>query len=230
MQFHHLQRQAGAQIPLVPVHHAEQAGDVVGQLRAAAEALVVDGREVILEADAGAHRTDRGENPLEHHIRRVGRRVVADEEGAAVEVQAAREGPPAHDADGVRAVAVLRARLRQVRRARLDVAERGVGIERERRVVEAPAALERVLAAGQFERGVGVLEARHERRRQRIEVVVAHAVIGRVVQRADEPCVGRDVDAALAHALAHVGAVGHVGEEPRVGTAAAAAAGAAVVR
>ena len=49
------------------------------------------------------------------------------------------------------------------------------------------------------------------------------------MQRADEPRVCRDVDATRAHAFAHVGAVGHLGEEPRIGTATTSAARAAVV-
>ena len=162
----------------------------------------------------------------------VGGRVVADEERAAIEVQAAGERRAGRRcrwrwcSARTRAAAAPGAptapRRGAARRRRSSV---------QRRVVEAAAALEGVLAPRPLER------VRTPRRRpgacaarQRVEVVVAHAVVGGVVQRADEPGVGGDVDAALAHAVAHVGAVGHVGEEPRVGAAAPAAAGAAVVR
>ena len=149
---HHLQRQAGAQVALVAVHHADEAGDVVRQLGAAAEDLVVDRGEVVLEADAGADRSDRGQDSLEHRVVGVGGGVVADQEGAAVEVEAAGERPPADDADGVGAVPVLRPHLRQVGRPRLDVGQRRLGRGVQRRVVEPPAALEGVLGARHLER------------------------------------------------------------------------------
>ena len=113
---------------------------------------------------------------------------------------------------------------------RLDVMQRLLGRLRQRRIVETTAALQRVLASRAFERRERLVERVGDRRGQRLEVEVAHAVVGGVMQGADEPRVGRDVDAARAHAFAHVGAIGHLGEEPRVGAAATPAARAAVVR
>ena len=64
---------------------------------------------------------------------------------------------------------------------------------------------------------------------KRLEIVEFHVVAAGIVIAADEPGVGGNVDAALAQAIAHFGPVGHGGEEPRVGAAAASAAGAAIV-
>ena len=55
----HLPGQPGAQVAGGPVHHAQERGDVVRQLRPAAPAGVVDVREVVFEVDAGADREDR---------------------------------------------------------------------------------------------------------------------------------------------------------------------------
>ena len=122
---------------------------------------------------------DRGEDALEDRVVDVDRRVVADQEGAPVEVQAARELAPADDADRVGAVPVLGPRLREAGRARLHVPQRLVRRQRQRRVVEAAAALERVLAAGALQRRVRPRRSAACDRRQRLEVVVAHRVARR---------------------------------------------------
>ncbi len=160
-------------------------------------------------------------------------RVVADQEGAAIEMQAAR------DARGGRRCRsrwcsgrTPGAAARECRRARLDVRAAP-----RRALMPSGASSKRRQRSSAFSRRArssashGFVEARRRARRgSALEVVVADAVVGGVVQRADEPGVGGDVDAARAHAVAHVGPVGHVGEQARVGAAAAAAAGAAVVR
>ena len=200
------------------------------QLRAAAKRFVVDRREVILETDARADGADSGEDALEHLVVLVDVRVVADQKRPAIEVQAARQRPPAYNTNGVRAVAVLGPRLGQVRRARLDVEQRRVRCEIERRIVEATAAFERILAPRDFEGAECLLKRRHQRGRQRFKIVVLHTVAGRIVERAHEPAVGGNVDPATAHALSHIGAVGHVGEHAGVRPAATSPARAAVVR
>jgi hypothetical protein len=45
----HLPGQAGAQVGIGAFHDPEEAGDVVRDLRAAAEALVIDGRKIVFE-------------------------------------------------------------------------------------------------------------------------------------------------------------------------------------
>ena len=97
-------------------------------------------------------------------------------------------------------------------------------------VFVAAAALAGVVAAGFFHHGVGFLEGRGGEDRDLIEVGILHAVIGGVVDAANEPGVGGNIDAALTQAFADVGTVGEVGEEAGVGTAAPAAAGPAIVR
>ena len=49
MDFNHLPGQAGAQIGVGSFHDTEQPGDVVGDFRAAAKALVIDRREIVFE-------------------------------------------------------------------------------------------------------------------------------------------------------------------------------------
>ena len=83
----------------MPVHDTDQAGDVVRQFCAAAEDLVIDGGEIVLEADAGADRANGSQDAFYDRIVRVDGRIVADEEGATVEMQTAREAAPADDRD-----------------------------------------------------------------------------------------------------------------------------------
>lgn len=58
MEFHHLQREAGAEIAGLAVHDTDEAGDVMREFGAAAVAFVVDEGEIVFEADAAADGDD----------------------------------------------------------------------------------------------------------------------------------------------------------------------------
>ena len=73
------------------------------------------------------------------------------------------------------------------------------------------------------------LEVVAVRGRQGIEVEELHVIAARIVIAADEPGVGRNVDAPLAQPITNFGAVGHGRKQPRVGAAAASPAGTAIM-
>src|SRR5690606_24330880 len=78
---------------------------------------------------------------------------------------------------------------------------------------------------------VGMFEGRTQRRRNVGNIGgILDVVVRRVVQATDEPGVVRNVDAAFAQCAAYFLQVRERREQARVGTAAAAAAGAAVMR
>src|SRR5690606_26477013 len=102
------------------------AGDVVGELGAAAITFVVDEREVVFEVDTRADGADRREHRLEEAaLLVVDEWIVGDEEGAPVEEEAPGRASAAHDAHRVRAMAILRSGLAEVLGAALHVAQRG---------------------------------------------------------------------------------------------------------
>src|SRR5579883_185576 len=123
----HLPGQAGAQVAGMAVHHTDEARHVVRQFRAAAVAIVIDERKVILEADAGAYGYHGGEQGGEALVIGILVRVVGGQECTAIEEEAAGEAAASHDADGIGAMAVLRPRFGQMLAAFLDVAQRLLG-------------------------------------------------------------------------------------------------------
>ena len=120
----HLPGKAGAQIALRAVHHAQQRGDVVRQLGAAAVSGRIDVAEVVLEADAGDDGHDGRHDAREDRAIVVARRIVRDQKRAPIEEQPARPRPPADDAERVGGMAVLGPRLRQIGGASLHVGQR----------------------------------------------------------------------------------------------------------
>ncbi len=86
----HLPGQARPQVARRAVHHAQQRRDVVRQFRAAAPSGVIDIGEIIFKVDPGADREDGQQDAGQDRLLGVVlRRVVGDEEGPAVEKQAA---------------------------------------------------------------------------------------------------------------------------------------------
>ena len=125
------------------------------------------------------------------------RRVVGRQERASVHEEPAAPAAPTDEAHGVRRVAVLRARLGQVHRARLDVLQGALDVHGERRRLEPPTALVGVAATRLLQRLADPLEPRPVGVRQGVEVVPDHVVVARVVVRAQERHLVRELDAAL---------------------------------
>src|SRR5205823_13851947 len=110
----HLPRQAGAQIALGAIHHAEQRRYVMWKLGPAAVADGVDIAEVVLEVDPCDDWHDGTQDPRKDVAMVVGRWVVRNQEGASIEEQPACARAAADDAEGIGRVAVLGTGLRQV--------------------------------------------------------------------------------------------------------------------
>ena len=122
MDLDHLPGESGAQVAAGAVHDAQQSGNVVGQLRPASPTGIIDRREVVFEADAGAHRRDRHEDARQNGMLGVVlSRVVGSEESTAVEEQAARPLTAADDVDRVGGVPPLRPDLTQILRPAFDM-------------------------------------------------------------------------------------------------------------
>ena len=83
-------------------------------LAAAAEAWIVDGREVVLEADAGTDRAGGEQDCFEDTAVVVAARVVGDEEGTAIEEGAATHRTAADEGGGDGGVTELGTCLRPV--------------------------------------------------------------------------------------------------------------------
>ena len=226
---HGLPGQAGSQIAGMAVHHADQAGDVVRQFRAAAIAPRVDARKHVGEIDPGADRSDRRQCAGENLGARIRFRIIGDKKCAAVEEQPAGAGPPADDADGVGRMAVFRPHLREVARPALDPPQRLRRRDGQRHRVEPPAPLLRVerprpLADGAKLGRSGAVTGRHLFR-----VVKQDCVGTGVVHATDEPRAVGNHEPGGREPRTHAGIVRHRGEGPGIGAAAAAAAGPAVV-
>ena len=230
MDLHHLQGQAGAEVALIPVHDAEQRGDIMGKLRAATVAVVIDVAEIILEADPAAHGDHRAEDRGEGLVFRIKGCVVADQEGAAIEEQPTGAGAAADDRGRIGAMAVFRTGLAEMLRPLFDMAQglrsrglRGGGLE--------PAGpLEGVGGARTVKGGPQGIDLGAMSRRQTIQVEKVDAITASVVVAADEPSIIRNDDALGSQKRRpHLRTVRHGGEQSGVRTAAAAAARAAIV-
>ncbi len=225
----HLRGQSRAQIARGALHHAEQRGHVVRQLRAGAEALWIDAREVVLEVDARTHGHHGAKDAPEQHELVVVRGVVGDEEGPPVEEEPTRERAPPDDRHRVRRVPELGPGLAEVDRARLHVSERVARIRAQIGVLEAPTALVRGALARAVEGTLELGEALVVRGGHALAIVERHRVVRGVVQPPEEPGALVDLDASLRERGAHPRIVRHVREGARVGPAVRAAAGAAFV-
>ncbi len=157
------------------------------------------------------------------------RRVVGDQEYAAVEEGAAGGGTAADVGRRVGGMAELRACLRIVIGAPGHVLPGGFGRQGERCRHEAAAAFLGVQPAGAVDDLPQLRERRGQRGRDQVGVEPGDHVVAGVVYRTDEPAVVGNRDAAVGEDGAHLGAVGHRRDQPRVGAGKMAGAGAAVV-
>ena len=229
--FHHLPGKAGAQIALRTVHDAEQRRHVVRQLGAAAVPGWVDVAEVVLEADSGDDGDHGTHDAREDGAIVVARRIVGDQERAAIEKQPARARPAADDAERIGRVAVLGPRLRQIVGASLHMRQC-----RRRRIP--PRERHRTGDTVRAPRDVSSSRSRPPLARAAVATPQGRDPRRRTSPRCCRCCAGRRRTMSLASIehplrrkqLAHAGVVGHLRESPRVRSAPSAAARPAVVR
>ncbi len=229
MDLDHLPRQAGAEIALRAVHHAEQGGDVVGQLGAAAVSGRVDVAEVVLEADSGHDGHHGRHNARQDCAIVVPAWIIGDQECAPIEEQPPRSGAPADDAERIRGMAVLGPRLRQIGGTSLHVRQRRQRRIPQRRRVEPPASFVRLAPPRRLDRLTRPLEHRVAARGDQILVEEGDRVVAAVALGADEP--GRRLDAQPlgGQPLPHARVIGHLRERPGVGPSPSTPARPAVV-
>ncbi len=225
----HLQRQAGPQIRTAALHDAEQPGEIVHHLAAAAVAFVVDRREVVLEVDAGADRRGGEQRRLEDAAVAVGQRIIGNQEGAAIEKPAAAHAAATDESGRDRRVTELRASLRQVVAAVREVLPRLLRRRAGGRRGEAAAALDGVQPGGfvavAAQAGEGDLLLGGER----LVCVPLEALVAGIVLGGDEAAVVGDHDPLLRQPPPHLRSVGERGEDACVRAAVPAGAGATVV-
>ena len=148
----HLPRQSGSQVAGVAIHHADQAGHIVREFRAAAVAVVVDEGEVVLETDARADGNNRGQQRGKALVVGILVGVVGSQKRPPIEEQSARQAAPPDDADRIGAMPILGPRLGQVFAAFFHMAQRGVRRRVSGAGLESPRALLGIPRPGLVER------------------------------------------------------------------------------
>src|ERR1044072_8246210 len=108
------------------VHDADQTRDVMRQFGAAPVAIVIDEGKVVLQTYARTDRNYRRHQRRQTSVLRILRRVIRSQKRAAIEKQPARQAAPAHHANGIGAMSLLGARLRQLVAVLLDMTQRGI--------------------------------------------------------------------------------------------------------
>ncbi len=121
---HHLEGKACPQITRGAVHHTQEAGNIVRQLRAASIPRWIDDGEVVLQIDSDDDRNCRCQHSIQHSAVWVGHRMVGHQECSPIEEQSPGEFAPADDAHGVCGMSVFRSRLGEVVRAGFDMGKR----------------------------------------------------------------------------------------------------------
>ena len=201
----------------------------MGDLRAAAEEIVIHRREVILERNAGADRTGREQDAFDDLAFVVADRIVGNQEDAAIEKKTAAQRAASDEGGGIGRVTEFRARLRDVVGAPAHVAQRQPGIRPLRRRGEPATALGGMCPAGLTDLSNEGFEPRLESARHGIEVVPLDAIVAGVVLGGDEAASLGNVQATRCQPGAHRRPVGHAGEDARIGATMLAGTGAAGV-
>ncbi len=190
--FDPLPGQPRTQIARRTIHHAKQRRDVVRQLGSAPPSWRIDVRKEVLKIDPLANRHHGPQDSRQDGtVLIVLRGIVRNQKRPAIKIQPAHAVPPPHEAHGIRRVAELGPRLRQILGAALDVPSRRRERKIQRRGVETPAALVGVALADHLQNLSRCLEIRHVRLGQQVEIIKRDRIVARVVQPAQKQRFGR---------------------------------------
>ena len=174
--FDGLPGEARPQVAGVPIHHADQSGDVVRQFRAATIAQRIKTGEEVGQINPRTNGADGGQRAGEDRPILIVSRIVRHEEGPAVEIEPAGSFPAADDAQRVGRMPQLRPHLRQIARTPLDHPHRVGRRDIQRHRIEPPAAFLRIGRPGATKGGDEHVEIGVMARRQPLLVKKHHAV------------------------------------------------------
>jgi hypothetical protein len=165
----------------------------MGKLGSAAVPRRIDIAEEVFEADSSYDWHYRGEQLRQARAIYILQGIVRHQERASIQKQTSRSRAPADQANRVRSVSVLGARLREIRSASLDVNESRLLRQPGRNRLKPSTTFVRFPTPRDLEGGLCLFEQRTKPLRHEIFVEENDVVVGGVPLSPDEPRLGRDV-------------------------------------
>ena len=172
MNFDHLPRKAGAQVARLAVHHAQERGNVVRQLRASPEPRIVNVREVIFQVNPGTDWENREKDPgQDRQFGVVFSRIIRCQKRTAVQEQATTPFTSSNDRDRIGRMSKLGPSLGEILGSLLDVLAR-LSERRQRSGHEPAASLVGVTIACRVDLAPDPVKVRTVRCRDAVQIIV----------------------------------------------------------